>query len=324
MAKKVIRCPTVFDLYGKDDYIKGIAFLREIEQSRQNDEIVISFYHCKELKAAAQVVLFATLETLLENSTVKITVRPSKKNKFVNDLLEETGIFTLCEHRKHVNQLEKRELLMISSMDKQLIDEVTDFVIEQAYGKEATPEQEKLIGAAISEAHYNVILHAYRGVNVSHKRWWLRCSILDDQLYLIIYDQGIGFSNTFDENNARHYEVNWVKALQEFINRLGIQEDVSHLSNQEAFAYFKKDKRESQLIYIAMSDSETGMAKQFSERHGRGSRSIKALVGENENGKLWIFSNKGRYCYTDNKTKPELFDYEYSIKGTLIQWNIKL
>ncbi|WGE67690.1 hypothetical protein NYR77_01290 [Actinobacillus equuli subsp. haemolyticus] len=322
MPRKIILCPKIFNLYGQKDYQKSIEFLEKIEQSIDEDEIVISFAYCKELKAAAQVVLFARLEMLLATSNVKIILRPSLKNPFVNDILKETGIVSLCEKRTHINIFKRSELLMISSEGKQLIDDVTDFVIEKAYDGKASPEQEQDIGAAISEAHYNVILHAYPNPDTV-KRWWLRCSILDDELYLIIYDQGVGISNTFDEDNAKFKEINWVEVFQDFISRLGLNEDVSHLNNQEAYNYFK-DNRKSQLIYIAMSDNETGMRGNLTQRHGRGSKSIKALVGKNKNGKLWIFSNNGSYCYTDANTNPELIDYQHSIQGTLIQWNIKL
>lgn len=321
--KRIIFCPKIFNLYGKDDYQKSITFLEEIEQSSNESEIVISFAYCKDLKASAQVVLFARLEMLLLNSDVKIILRPSLKNTFVNEILEKTGIVSLCENRVHQNVFERSELLMISSEDKKLIDDVTDFVVEKAYDGKATPEQEQAIGAAISEAHYNVILHAYQNLNVA-KRWWLRCSILNDELYLIIYDQGVGFSNTFDTNNAKFQETNWVESFQFFASRLGIKEDVSHLSNQEVYELYFKDNRQSQLIYTAMADNETGMQGDFTRRHGRGSKSIKALVGKNKNGKLWIFSNNGSYCYTDANTPPELLDYQQSINGTLIQWNIKL
>lgn len=323
MARKILLCPKEFNLYdGAKNYQKSVAFLEDIEQCANETEIVISFAYCRELKAAAQVVLFATLEMLLISSNVNIIIRPSKKNAFVNEILRKTGIFQMCEQRSHTNIFEQGELLMISSEGKKLIDDVTDFVIEKAYGNKATPEQEQMIGAAISEAHYNVILHAYRGLT-EPKRWWLRCSILNDEFYLIIYDRGIGFSKTFDENNALFQQTDWVSVLQDFINRLGLNDDVSHLSNQEAFSYFK-DNRESQLIYTAMTDNETGMQGELTKRHGRGSKSIKALVGKHKNGKLWIFSNRGSYCYTDSMTPPELLDYQQSIKGTLIQWNIKL
>lgn len=322
MTRKIILCPKIFNLYGKKDYKKSIDFLEQIEQSLHEEEIVISFAYCRELKAAAQVILFATIETLLSNSQVRITIRPSQRSKFVNNILDETGIIHLCKSRFHQNNLIRGELLMISSCDKQLIDEVTDFVIEKAYGNHATPEQERIIGAAISEAHYNVILHAYRGLTVP-KKWWLRCSVLDDELYLIIYDQGIGFSKTFDEHHALFRQTDWVGALQEFIDRLGLDMDVSEMTNQDAFMYFQ-DHRESQIIYTAMADNETGMQGDLTERHGRGSKSIKALVGEHKNGKLWVFSNKGSYCYTDSDTPPVLLDYKESIKGTLIQWNIRL
>lgn len=307
--------------YDKKDYERCLTFIREIEDSAEYDELVISFAYCRELKAAAQVILFAKVEMLLKQRPIKIIIRPSLKSKFVNFHLKECGFMDLCKQGTINNQFNNGTLLMISSHDKHGIDKITDFVIEQAYGKNPTPEQEKLIGAAISEAHYNVILHAYRNLNIE-KRWWLRCSVIDDELYLIIYDNGIGFAQSFDEKNANFSSNNWVAILQEYIDRLGIKHDVSHLTNLEAFSYFQN--KQSQLIYIAMKEHQTGINGALASGHGRGSRSIKALVNDNSNGTLWVFSHYGQYVYKDNKTKPEMYDHHLSLNGTLIQWNIKL
>lgn len=321
MKKKIVFCPKFLNIYGSSDYEKCLKFISEIESTSEDEELIISFSYCRELKAAAQVVLFAKIEMLLKNKNIKIKVRPSNKSKIVNLILKESGLIDLCEKHQINNQLNKTSLLMISSQDKHEIDRITDFVIEQAYGKNPTPEQEQLIGAAISEAHYNVILHAYKNLSVD-KRWWLRCSVIDGELYLIIYDNGIGFAKSLDEKNANLTENNWVDILQHFINQLGIKQDVSHLSNAEAFSYFQN--QQSQLIYIAMSELQTGMEGELSIGHGRGSKSIKALVNEHPTGRLWVFSHYGKYVYTNERSRPELYDHKQSLNGTLIQWNIKL
>lgn len=321
MKKKIVLCPKFLNIYDSDDYEKCLKFINEIENTSENEELIISFAYCRELKAAAQVVLFAKIEMLLKNKNIKIKVRLSNKSKIVNAILKESGLLDLCEKNQISNQFNNNYLLMISSQDKHEIDHITDFVIERAYGKNPTPEQEQLIGAAISEAHYNVILHAYKNIPVD-KRWWLRCSVINGELYLIIYDNGIGFAKSLDEKNANFTKNNWVDILQHFINQLGIKQDVSHLTNEEAFSYFQN--RQSQLIYIAMSELQTGMEGKLSSGHGRGSKSIKALVNEHTAGRLWVFSHYGKYVYKNERSHPELYDHKQSLNGTLIQWNMKL
>lgn len=318
--RRIVLCPKRLNIYDPNDYENCLKFIRECEAVEEGEELVISFAYCKEIKAAAQVVIFAKIEMLLETKKIKITVRRSK-SKFVNDHLAESGFFSLCEKQPVANKFEKGALLMVSSQGKNEIDRITDFVIEQAYGAAVTPTQEKLIGAAISEAHYNVILHAYKNLS-GNKRWWLRCSVIKDELFLIIYDNGIGFAKSLDEKNANFTENNWVEILQGFINKLGIEQDVSNLSNEDAFSYFQN--KQSQLIYIAMTERRTGIEGALSIGHGRGSKSIKALVNEHPNGKLWVFSHYGKYVYSNEQTRPLLADHKQSLNGTLIQWNIKL
>lgn len=322
VKRRIVLSPSRLDLYSPKCYEKCLKFIRECEAVQDGEELVISFAYCKELKAAAQVVISAKIEMLLREKNINVTVRKSQKSSFVNAHLEKCGFFSLCEQKCTTNQFDgDNVLLMVSSQDKHEIDRITDFVIEQAYGEHPSPEQEKLIGAAIGEAHYNVILHAYKNLSTD-KRWWLRCSIIDDELYLIIYDNGIGFAQSLDEKNANFTDNNWVDILQNFINQLGIKSDVSHLSNAEAFSYFQN--KQSQLIYIAMTERQTGMEGELSVGHGRGSKSIKALVNEHSDGKLWVFSHYGKYVYSNEAKPPLLYDHKQSLNGTLIQWNIKL
>ena len=92
---------------------------------------------------------------------------------------------------------------------------------------------------------------------------------------------------------------------------------------------------ESQALEIlrkpgSLSDAESVMLSMMSDvssthqdKHGQGSKSIKALVDDNEQGKLWIFSNKGLLVKESAKA-GNLIELPSSIDGTLIQWNIKL
>ena len=97
MKKKIVLCPKFLNIYDSDDYEKCLKFISEIESTSENEELIISFAYCRELKAAAHVVLFAKIEMLLKNKNIKIKVRPSNKSKIVNLILKESGLLDLCE-----------------------------------------------------------------------------------------------------------------------------------------------------------------------------------------------------------------------------------
>lgn len=59
-----------------------------------------------------------------------------------------------------------------------------------------------------------------------------------------------------------------------------------------------------------------------SSKHGQGSKSIKALVADNDIGTLWIYSNDGLYKLKSGSV--ETIDLPKRMHGTLIQWNIKV
>ncbi|QQB09117.1 hypothetical protein I6H44_07570 [Aggregatibacter segnis] len=73
-----------------------------------------------------------------------------------------------------------------------------------------------------------------------------------------------------------------------------------------------------------MSDDITRMTGNDKYKHGQGSKSIKKLVSDNKNGKLWVYSNRGLLFYQDDRTLPELYNMRNSIEGTLVQWNIRI
>lgn len=63
---------------------------------------------------------------------------------------------------------------------------------------------------------------------------------------------------------------------------------------------------------------------------GQGSKSIKALVKETQQGKLWVYSNRGLYFLedklgvSDDENKGEAIQLPKPLKGTLVQWNINI
>lgn len=124
------------------------------------------------------------------------------------------------------------------------------------------------------------------------------CSVFDDSLYLAIYDQGVGIPETI-------HKTEWL---------WGIIKKSSKLMQRVS------KSRDADLIELSM---ELGQSQTKQKKHGKGSKSIRALVEETPDGQLWIFSNKG-LLKESSKSNRTLIEHHDSIGGTLVQWNIRL
>lgn len=208
---------------------------------------------------------------------------------------------------------------VISSVKDNFVDDVCEFIKFRFFSDGLTEKEiatrDSILGSAISETVDNVYFHAYPSShNGMEKRWWLACDVFEDEIYLAIYDLGVGIPNTV-------HEKEWFKgALKK--SRPQLYKELETINSSVGFlnTLFKKIKDE-ELIYISMLDDYSGTIK---EKHGQGSKSIKSLVSDTDGGVLWVYSGKGLYKFKDKIAEPELSHLPIRIPGTLIQWNIKL
>ena len=73
-------------------------------------------------------------------------------------------------------------------------------------------------------------------------------------------------------------------------------------------------------VGLSMTGDVTGTQK---DKHGQGSKSIRALVEDNLNGRMWLFSGLGMFKLSYGES-PVVCDLPKPMQGTLIQWNIQL
>lgn len=159
---------------------------------------------------------------------------------------------------------------------------------------------------ALSEAMLNVSVHAYKDdervefVQRLGERWWLMGNRIKKQLYLAIYDKGIGIPRSFQKKGLEIVET--MKKL------------VAWLPGAEGGG-------DSSLIRMAMEYGRSGLKQ---AGNGLGLDDIKKYVENNPDGKLHVFSNHGRVVFHSKDSTYKLIEYADSIHGTLIQWNLKL
>lgn len=170
-------------------------------------------------------------------------------------------------------------------------------------------EEWATLQGAIGEAILNVIDHAYNAPERADfrkslgTRWWLVAQTIDNQLFIAIYDKGVGIPKTIfgSEKNKKTLQV-----LSRYFN----------------IVKMRAAGADSAAIRTAMAYGRSRLNSNHSG-HGTGLSEVRDLVANNPIGQLSILSNRGLYEYT-SKGVETTREFRDSVHGTLIQWNISL
>ncbi|HEH9401587.1 TPA: hypothetical protein SIA35_004698 [Aeromonas sobria] len=297
---------------------KTIGIINDIRNSI-NKNILISFIDTSRLTVAATVLLFAAIDEAVSNGC-KFAIKYSHKNFKVNSLIKKAGI-----QRNRLQAVissdftSQKPLSIIQGCGALFREEIIDHIKSFIYEENMTATEEHIYGDAVHETINNVLLHAYPEIQTrDDKKWWMLCDVVQKELYLAIFDQGVGIPNTVMSNNwfKPSLQKLYPKQYKEIETTLGLH-GLSKIAHRIGFS----DISDEQLIKISMIGDLSGTHK---DKHGQGSKSIKALVEEHDNGKLWIFSNKGLYTLSGKDKMEHVHSLPMSIGGTIVQWNIKL
>ncbi len=303
----------------KSPYEQTINFLLEIRAEMGRKKCFIDFSETKRISAAAIVVVYAAIEMARENGEAKTGVIWSKVSSSVNDILRSQGIYRLARYGDSTAVIHgARTMPVVSSWGNERMEEILDFIQDRIYSN-MSADTEYIYGSAVSETIHNVQLHAYpdRNAEPEKKRWWLMCSAVGKKLHLAIYDCGVGIPRTvvkrpwflasMETSQPQEYEA--LKLQFPDLERSGYH------------AYIPTLIPDEKLIFLSMQGDVSGTKK---DKHGQGSKSIKALVSETIDGLLWVFSNKGLYTFDDDEQSTITERLPKKFPGTLVQWNIDL
>jgi hypothetical protein len=313
----VISSPDIFCIYDinvKDEaenrYVETVKFFSRIEGSKIDVINVLDFSDLRFISAAAILALYANIsEKIKINHRFKLIKSVTDFASDVNSVLTFSGLIDLVNGRERKVRYNSAAPIPISEgVGKDKFDQIIDHLLLVIYkDKDSIDESEHVLSDAISETLINVSRHAYPGVENTNKKWWLLYSIISGKLYIVIYDLGVGMPRTIIANKE-------------------VRAKVLHESKNKALT-------DAQLIHLAMTGDFTGTND---NKHGQGSKSMKALIDEAAEGKLLVYSEKGYYQYkksTEND-KPDsergvndsqgIFNLDPSFNGTLIQWEIKV
>lgn len=322
LGQEVITAPdsiSIYEFEGRDaNYYKTMVFLDQIRSRFRVNNCLVDFSRTRKISAAALVVVYAAIEMAGAGRSASADVVLSKISAAVNGALKSSNLIKLIRgHGFSYSLADARNMPVISSVGSDQMEEIIDFIQSRIYKDKMSADTEHVYGDAVSETINNVRLHAYPDTPAKDKRWWLLCSTFGKKLYLAIYDGGVGIPKTVVERP-------WFLAAMQSTHPKEYEELLSRVPGLESAGvriFIPTVIPDEKLIFYSMQGDVTGTNK---EKHGQGSKSIKALVNDTEDGKLWVFSNKGVYTFNAEGQEPAMAKLKKRFPGTLVQWNIEL
>ncbi|WP_462174703.1 hypothetical protein [Pseudoalteromonas gelatinilytica] len=293
--------PKKVDLYSESNYQATTDFVNKMLSRACSTAIMLDFEQTEHITAAALLYLYSRIDHCLsENPKARIRIKADSLRGIIKETVMKSGLFARTLNRTDQVEDNGNSRIVKGTAEGEEFEEVIDHIVKHIYKVEGT-EAERQVGAAVSESVGNVKLHAYpreQDNTAPFKPWWILYSVIDGVLYLAIYDIGVGIPETI---HSRNWIRDIVDKTPDLLRKLSSSRDVDHIS-------------------VAM---EAGKTQTKEKKHGKGSKSIRALVDATPNGMLRVFSNKGLYQIGVD-AEPELIEHGISVGGTLIQWNIKI
>lgn len=318
-----IRFPVTFNIYSADndkdksyrDTMNIVYAISRLDYTLSK-KVHLDFSQTKSIKIASILVLYSAIELAIKKGVnFKIISFPQEYK--ATKVIKRSGLGDLCRDGFCTPKFDGEYIPVISGTSGDFRDEIVDFIQNRIFDNKMSALAESKYGGAIQEAINNVAYHAYPDIQDStEKRWWAKCDLAGDQLFLAIYDRGVGIPETVMK---RAWYGNILQQTYPEIDEK-IQEELQKEGVKISDLRYKYGKvTDAMKIAISMVGDVTGTN---SSKHGQGSKSIKALVADNDRGTLWIYSNDGLYKLKSGSI--ETTDLPKRMPGTLIQWNIKV
>ncbi|KEZ72825.1 hypothetical protein C5I_0117205, partial [Pseudomonas syringae pv. syringae FF5] len=272
-------------------YPDTLVFVDELRRNFMIRDCFVDFRNTERVTAAALVLIYAAIDTARNERSAKADIIWSNKSQRVNVILRANNLHKLIRGEEIRYSLsDVKTMPIVSSVGSEMMEEIIDFIQSRIYQDKMSPDTEHFYGDAVSETINNVRLHAYPGQEPSAKKWWLTCSTIGNQLYLAIYDNGVGIPKTVIERPwfISAVQITHPQEYADLLAQFPEFEDKKPLLMRFIPTKISDDK----LIYMSMQGDVSGTKI---EKHGQGSKSIMALVGDTTEGVLWVFSNGGLY-----------------------------
>ncbi|CAN7361171.1 hypothetical protein [Pseudomonas sp. LjRoot263] len=311
-GRQLITPPGLISFFDSD-YSNFFSFIEKLESSAKKSKVLIDIGSIHEVKAAAMLVLYSTIEIIQIKTADKERVKfTSCKHRHVSISFWKSGIWELTNQSEFLPKYKKvkagLEICTASfaatkagddSQLRKVIDYTQSAVLEAGLDEEA----DLLAYNAITESVSNVWQHAYDesffkdGIDNELAHWWIIVERIGNQFFIAVFDRGAGIPDTLQRKS-------WYKVA--FIDSDGKVYEIA------------VDARRIQLAV------GYGRSRFKNDNRGKGLSEAKDFVQSNPMGTMIIYSGFGDYTFSSQTGKEDLKELPTRFNGTLIQWNLKL
>lgn len=297
-----IQAPAIFDLLKPDHRSRVLSFLRMLRTEAKgatNISITLDFTDTRKLVSAATLLLKAELARLIRITTPNVRFRCiGPRNRKVAQVLKQTGIFKLLEHRSSVVPTYD-DVVHWRSATGNLVDGARYDQVLGHYDGVIPESVANGLYLGLTEAMTNCHHHAYiaqrqDGMNQTNepKEWWMFSQEREGSLTVVFCDLGVGIPETLP--------IKQPGLWQRLKTAVGAPTDAEAISE-------------------AIADSRSRTQKHY---RGKGLRQLVEVIERTPGADLILYSNRG--CYISNQGSVSTQNFDDSILGTLIGWRVPL
>lgn len=316
LSRTLVPAPRAISVFGKD-YDVFSAFIKTITEKSKHGRVLIDLSSVTSTKAAAILVLYATIEQLQKERADRHIIKTTCcKVADVSVAFRAFGLWNLTGESRIRPKRTYVDSLEICTMphathggdDKRALRKVLKYT-QRSVLKTGMHEGAMLAYNAITESISNVWQHAYDDiffkvpVPESLRNWWIIVQCINDQFFIAVYDMGAGIPKTI---SAKPWAADLIATISEWFDLKGFKV----LASPDAKS-----------IKAAV---DYGKSRFKLDNRGKGLTEAKDFVQRNPMGSMIIFSGLGYYEYQTEGDKESLETLSTHFKGTLIQWNLKL
>lgn len=325
LSRVIITAPEKISFFD-DSYKPFWSFIEDIKTVAETNTIYLDLKPAKYVKVSAMLVLYSVIEQMQKvHGSIRIIKSSACFNVSIASKFQVLGFWDLMREGRtrnirfhdegipictasYANKLsgdEQDQLRMALNYVQGILDEGED------------DEQSGLAFAAITESVSNVWQHAYSSafymsdVDPALKNWWIIAERIADQLYIAVYDMGVGIPKTLGAKpNFADMLIDAGKGIVALAAKMVGREST-----------FSPGEKDAASIKAAV---DYGRSRFNVSGRGKGLSEARDFVSNNPRGSLFIYSGSGAYSYYTKDKLEEVEALPSEFVGTLIQWNIKL
>lgn len=297
MPPRMCPAPEVFDLGNAELRDRMVEYIRGLERHlKEGKRIILDFAPTKKLRPSGTLYFVANVDSLICTYPGMIKCR-YPKDEVVEQLFQHVGLLKL---------LGKEPRLEITAENVVNWHYATGSDASTSAFKTLLLQHGEAMGGLVtrselydcmSEAVTNTRKHAYPTTDSNVNKWWLFSQAKDGVLDVVICDLGIGIPSSL-----------MVKPeMRDYFRKL--------------FMIGRPSSHDKELIKVATSTnrSSTGL-----EYRGKGLPQMLDFVKQSDHGGFRVHSGSGSYTFNAQTKRDKAFTYRHKIKGTTVQWSLKL